>query len=125
LIKPEFLRFLSVGLANTAFSYSLYYLFNFFLTYKISYTLSYIAGIIFSYWLNNTWVFKTRMNWKTFFQFPLVYLLQYLMGIGCLHILVEKLGVSALLALPIVIVLTIPATFVLSRFLLKHQQTRI
>lgn len=119
LLKKEFGRFLVVGCANTAFAYSLYFLLNTRLHYQLAYALAYVAGIFFSYWLNTRWVFKTAMNWKSFFAFPLVYVFQYLMNAVLLHLLVETLGVSEWLSPFLVIIASIPVTFALSRLVIK------
>jgi len=119
LLKSEFGRFLVVGGINTAFSYGLYFLFNLGLHYQMAYGLPFVGSVLFSYWLNNRWVFRTEMNWKTFFSYPLVYVFQYAFGAVLLHVLVEMLGMSEWWAPLVVIVLSVPITFVLSRFILK------
>jgi len=119
LLKSEFGRFLVVGGINTAFSYGLYFLFNLGLHYQMAYGLAFVGSVLFSYWLNNRWVFRTEMNWKTFFSYPLVYVFQYAFGAVLLHVLVEMLGMSEWWAPLVVIVLSVPITFVLSRFILK------
>lgn len=119
MVKHEFSRFLLVGLTNTAFSYSLYLLLDLFLPYKIAWSAAYVAGIMFSYYLNARWVFRSAMDWKSFLAFPMVYLVQYGIGILCLHVLVEQLFIPEKVAPLIVIVLTIPVTFILSRFIVK------
>lgn len=122
-LKKEFGRFLIVGCANTAFAYSLYFLFNIWLYYQLAYALAYLAGIFFSYWLNTRWVFKTAMNWKSFFSFPLVYVFQYSMNAVLLHVLVEMLDLSEWLSPFLVIIVSIPVTFVLSRYVIKPVAT--
>lgn len=119
MISREFLRFLAVGLANTAFSYGLYLLLDLWLPYKIAYSIAYVCGIIFSYFLNARWVFKTVVSLKTFFAFPLVYVVQYVLSMLGLHLLVELFSVPEKLAPIIVIVLTIPVTFLVSRVIVK------
>jgi len=119
LLKHEFGRFLIVGCLNTAFAYSLYFIFNLWLHYQPAYALAYLMGIFFSYWLNTRWVFRTAMNWKSFFSFPLVYVFQYSMNAVLLHVLVEMFDLSEWLSPFLVIVVSIPVTFALSRFVIK------
>lgn len=119
LLQKEFGRFLVVGCLNTAFAYSLYFLFNLFMHYQAAYALAYIAGIFFSYWLNTRWVFKTAMTWKSFFAFPLVYVFQYGVNAILLHVLVETFHLSEWLSPFLVIIVSIPVTFALSRFVIK------
>lgn len=121
LTRREFGKFLLVGLANTAVSYLVYLGLNLFLSYTLAYTLGYLAGFILSYFLNSLWVFKTEPSWKTFLSYPLVYAAQFLINLVCLRLLVEKFSLSETVAPLVVIVLSIPITFVLSRFFLRRQ----
>ena len=118
-LKREFGRFLMVGGINTAFSYGLYFLFNLAFHYQMAYGLMYVGSVLFSYWLNNRWVFRTPMNWKTFLSFPLVYVFQYGFGAALLHLLVEMLGMSEWWSPLLVIIISVPVTFVMSRLILK------
>lgn len=124
LLKHEFGRFLVVGCLNTAFAYGLYFLFNQFMHYQLAYALAYVMGIFFSYWLNTRWVFKTAMNWKSFFSFPLVYVFQYGMNAILLHVLVEMFGLSEWLSPFLVIIVSIPVTFTLSKFVIRPHPSR-
>jgi putative flippase GtrA len=123
LIKHEFVRFLCVGIANTSFSYTLYILFNLVMPYTVAYTLSYILGVVFSYWLNSKWVFRVQMSFKTFVKFPLVYVAQYAINVVSLRLLVEQVGLSKIVAPFLVIVISIPITFLLGRTVMKPRQT--
>ena len=118
-LKGEFGRFLVVGGINTAFSYVLYFLFNLAFHYQVAYALAYMGSVLFSYWLNSRWVFRTAMNWKTFLSFPLVYIFQYSFGALLLHVLVGLLGMSEWWSPLLVIILSVPVTFLMSRFILK------
>jgi putative flippase GtrA len=119
LPQREFGRFLVVGGINTVFSYGLYFIFNLAVHYQLAYGLAFAGSILFSYWLNNRWVFRTAMHWRTFLSFPLVYLFQYGFGAALLYVLVEMLGLSDWWSPLVVIVLSMPVTFVMSRYILK------
>jgi putative flippase GtrA len=86
--------------------------------YFAAYTLSYCAGIILSYFLNVHFVFRTRPSLAGFLKFPFVYLIQYGLGALALWLLVGA-GLDPRLAMAGVIVITIPVTFLASRFILK------
>lgn len=120
-LKEEFGRFLVAGAINTALSFSLYLIFNLFFHYQLAYWLAFFLGILFSFWVNSRWVFRAAMNWKTFLAFPLVYLFQYFFGAVLLHILVEILGISEWTSPIVVIVCSVPVTFLMSRFVLKRK----
>ncbi len=119
LLGREFGRFLVVGGINTTFSCLLYFLLNFLFHYQLAYGLAFGASVLFSYWLNSRWVFRTAMNWKTLLSFPLVYVFQCIFGAALLYVLVELLGMSEWWSPLLVIALSVPITFFMSRFVLK------
>jgi len=118
-MRSEFTRFLLVGATNTVFSYLLYLLLLKFLPYIAAYTLSYCAGIVLSYFLNVLFVFKKNVSIASFLKFPVVYAIQYSLGALVLWLLVS-LGINPTWAMIGVLIVTIPVTFVASRFILKR-----
>jgi putative flippase GtrA len=122
LAHSEFARFLVAGLANTSLTYLLYLSINLLVQYTIAYTISYCIGIVFSYWLNSYWVFHQRWSWCKLLQYPAIYIVQYIAGLIILYIIVKFFYLSEWIAPLIVIILTVPLTFVLSRFLLKSNK---
>ena len=119
IIKSEFLKFIFFGGVNTALSYVIYVILILFLVYPAAYTLAYISGIFVSYYLNSRFVFKREFSLIKAFQYPLVYLVQYLLGVSLLSVLIEIFSLNKYIAPALVIVLTIPATFHLSKFIIK------
>jgi putative flippase GtrA len=120
--STEFIRFVFVGAFNSFLTYVFYVLLLLFLPYMISYTVSYLMGIFLSYYLNSTFVFKKPIQLKKALEFPLVYLAQYLLGALLLFFLVDILAVNRLIAPILIIILTLPVTFLLSRFIVKGRQ---
>ncbi len=118
MMRAEFARFLIVGATNTAFSYVLFVLLYAVMHYQVAYALAYCAGIVLSYFLNVHFVFRTQRSLASFLKFPLVYLVQYGLGALVLWLLVRT-GLDPRLAMAGVIVVTIPVTFLASRFVLK------
>ena len=118
-INSEFLRYVIVGGTNTAITYAIYLLLLFMLPYSAAYTIAYLSGIPIAYTLNSRFVFHKPLHWKKAFQFPLVYVVQYLAGIVLLFLWVEVLRVSDVIAPLLVIACTVPVTFVLSRLIIK------
>lgn len=116
----DMIKFVIGGGINTAFTYCLYFGLQIILPYQVAYALAFATGIVFSYWFNATIVFKIPIRWKGFFVFPLVYLVQYLLSAVLLSVFVERLGIPQSVAPLVVIVLTIPITFGLTRWFLRR-----
>jgi putative flippase GtrA len=111
------------GGINTAFTYGLYLLLNLYFSYRFAFTASYIIGIVFAYFFNSLVVFKSGLSLKKFLQFPLVYVVQYLLSIGLLEVLVQGLNVNTTIAPIFVLVIVTPVTYLLSRWILKGNST--
>lgn len=120
-MKHEFLRFLLTGSANTAASWVVYLFFNLFLPYTAAYTVSYVFGMVFTYYMNTRWVFKVPMKWSTFMQFPVIFAMRYCLDVGVLFTLVNYFGCPETFAPLMTIALTMPVGFLLSRLVLKHK----
>lgn len=121
----KFVKFIAVGLGGTILSYFCYLLLLEFLTYQQSYFISYALGIVYSYIFNSRYVFKSGLSIKKFLIFPSVYILQYLCSALGLFWLVDKLYLNASYAPIVVSVVTIPITFVVSKFVLERTETRV
>jgi len=119
LWEREFVRYVCIGVVNTAVGQLGYLLLNLFIPYLAAYWLTYVAGIVLSYVLNARCVFRQPLAWRKLLQFPLVYLVQLAISSVAVVFLVEQLRVSESLAPLIVIALTVPLTFILSRSILK------
>ena len=122
-LSSSFLRFLAVGAANTAIGYALYLAAAQVMDYRWAYTTSYVLGIGSSYVLNSLFVFREPLSWRRLAAFPLVYLLQYLAGLGLLWLFVSRLGVPAEYGPLLVVPLTIPLTFLASRLVLTYRKS--
>jgi len=115
----EALRFLLAGAFNTAATYVLYLLALQVVPYRVAYTGAYAVGIVLGYAINTVFVFRAPWRWKRMLAYPLVYVLQYGVGMVCLTLLVERRWVSAEIAPLVVVVITLPLTFLASRYLIK------
>jgi putative flippase GtrA len=116
----HWIKFLIGGGINTAFTYGLYFGLQVIMPYQVAFALAFAIGIVFSYFFNAIIVFKLRISLKSFFAFPLVYVLQYLLSAVLLSFFVERLGIPQSIAPAAVIVLTIPITFGMTRWLLRR-----
>jgi putative flippase GtrA len=121
-INREFSRFIFWGGVNTLCGYLVYALLLLFLQYLVAYTITYALGILVSYYLNSRFVFRREVGWRKAVQYPLVYLVQYLLGTGSLYLLVRVLRVNKLLAPVIVILLTVPLTYLMGRRIIRGRR---
>ena len=121
--RPEFYRFLLIGGANTVFSYIVYAIFLIVLPYQIAYTIAYALGIILSYYMNSKFTFKAKLQFSKAIQYPLVYVLQYILSLGLIYILVEILHAHQLLATAIAILAVIPISYIMTRLIIKGRRS--
>lgn len=113
----SFFRFLLSGGINTAFTYAIYLILLHFLNYKVSYSIAYISGVILSFILNRFFVFATHKGIKSIVLYPFVYVFQYCFGLFIVWLWVSVLKLAPEIAPIVSIILTIPLTFILSRFI--------
>ncbi|WP_171056397.1 GtrA family protein [Paenibacillus sinopodophylli] len=121
MLKKEVLRFVAMGLANTLITYGSYLAFLLLFSYNVSYLLSYVLGIVVSFILNSKIVFNTKMTTMKFIQYPLVYAAQFLLGFGLINVIVTLMGISEKIAPLIVTIVSLPITFVISKFILTDR----
>jgi putative flippase GtrA len=117
-LKKAFPRFLVSGAANTALTYAAYLLLVRLLPYIWAYSIVYVAGIVLAYVVQTKYVFEVRSSWRSFMKFPLIYLVQYVVGATGMRFLVESGLLSKEAALLAVLCTTVPLGFVLSRYVL-------
>lgn len=120
LVDNDKLRFLIAGGSTTAASYALYLgLLALDLRAMPAYVVSYLAGIAWSYAINVLWVFRSRPHWRSFIRYPLVYVMQAAASI-LLFPLLLKLGVARWAAPLVVTVVMLPATYLISRAIVRR-----
>ncbi len=117
--RHEAARYLVAGGVNTAVTYLLLLAALRVLEYRVAYTVVYVAGIAFAYWLQSRYVFGAPLRWRTGLAFPLVYVVQYAAGLAVLWLLVGRFGVPEAWAALAAIAVNVPVGFVLSRALLR------
>jgi putative flippase GtrA len=115
-------RFLAVGALNTGLSYLVYLALLKWVSYRWAYSLSYAAGIVLSFVLNSLFVFRVPLRWRRLLPYPSVYLVQYLLGLGVVHVGVELLEWDERLMPVAVLVVTVPVSFVLTRWVLRGKE---
>lgn len=106
------------GVINTLISYVTYVTLLLYFPYSLSYTVAYTLGIFISYLLNTYLTFKTKVSIKKATMYPLVYLLQYLVGIVAIHFFVKIMNAPERFAIILVVLITFPVGFLLSKKIL-------
>ncbi len=117
-LKNRFLKFIGAGVINTIASYLLYVIVVLFLSYQVSYAISFVFGIILSFILNTKYVFEVKQTLKKFVLFPFVYLVQYLLGAFMMNYIIEIIEVNKFLAPLVVTVCLLPVSYLLSKKIL-------
>ena len=117
----DFLRFVVVGILNSALTYALYVLLNMVLAYQVAYAISFSAGIFFSAQLNSKFTFKTKLNTWKLARFCFIYFLNFCVGLGLLSILVDYLQWSDVTAPVLVLLATTPIGFLGSKYVLVQK----
>jgi len=116
-VKSQIFLFMLMGTLSTLVMLGLYMLLNMIVQYQIAYFLSYVVTVIVSYFLNTLFVFKKPISLRTFLQFPIVYIVQYIISALMLEVMVH-IGFSVTYAPVLIIILLLPLTFFLSRLVL-------
>ena len=106
---PRVVRFLTVGLINTGFSYLIYAIGLFVgLPFTFANLIACLIGIFFSFRTQGAWVFKDAHDPK-FLRFVLVWISIYLVNIGLIALILD-FGLDAYwagaIALPFIVVLS-------------------
>ena len=123
LPRSDAARFLVAGGVNTLASYLLYAVLLLVLPYLAAYTVAYVAGIGSGYVLNARYVFRQPLSLRRFLTYPLVYVLQYGLGSAVLWTCVRALGLDQRIAFVAATCLSVPVTFVATRWLLVRPTT--
>ena len=115
----ELAAFVFFGAVRTVLGYGIYLLLVLFIAYPAAYTVSYVSGVFISYYLNARFVFREKLRLSKAMQFPIVYLAQYLIGLGLLYLLIEVAHLSKFFAPILIVIITVPCTYLLSRYVIK------
>lgn len=110
------LRFLLSGGLNTAVTYLIYLGLLRRAGYQLSYAIAFVCGIAISYVMGRVFVFKSHQGYRSALMLPLVYLIQYLAGAAVVWMWVDLLYQRPSLAPAISIAITLPITYLLSKF---------
>jgi len=121
ILSFRFNRFLLVGSVNTAVTYIIYIIGTFIFNYLTAYTISYLLGIVISYYLNSSYVFNSSVSINKSILFFGVYFIQYIIGLVLLYWLVDLLLVNKALAPWGVMFVNVPLTYFLTKTVLQEK----
>ncbi|MBA8778366.1 GtrA family protein [Staphylococcus schleiferi subsp. coagulans] len=119
----EIFRFVLVGGINTLNYYVVYLiLLNLLhIHYLISHIVGFIVAFVISYYLNCYFVYKVKPTLKKFLAFPLTQVVNMGTQTLLIFIFVRYLGFNESIAPFIGLIVTIPITYVLSKYILKDR----
>jgi putative flippase GtrA len=118
LLKNKFVRFLGTGALNTFISYCLYLIVLVFVSYKIAYSISFVTGIVISYFLNSRIVFRSALRFDKFFKAIAIYLSIYLFNLFLIELFVSFLLVPVHFAPLLALTVSLPFSYSLNRRLM-------
>ncbi|MEU9287178.1 GtrA family protein [Streptomyces sp. NPDC048275] len=111
----QFLRFVVVGVFNTAVYYGLYLALLVLLPYLAAHLLAFTGATLISFFLNARFTYRTRPTWGKFLRFPLATLTNLVVSTVALHVLVEVCHSGSRTAALLASVAAVPFTFLASR----------
>ncbi|WHS45063.1 flippase GtxA [Staphylococcus aureus] len=117
----EILKFIIVGGINTLNYYVVYLLLLKLLhiEYMISHITGFLVAFVISYYLNCYFVYRVKPTWRKFISFPITQIVNVSLQTVLLYVFVSWLNLPAEIAPFSGLVITIPITFVLSKWILK------
>ncbi len=117
----EILKFIVVGGINTLNYYVVYLLLLKLLhiEYMISHITGFLVAFVISYYLNCYFVYRVKPTWRKFISFPITQIVNVSLQTVLLYVFVSWLNLPAEIAPFAGLVITIPITFVLSKWILK------
>lgn len=114
-------RFLASGGFNTLVTYLAYLVLLRWFSYQISYTLAFASGVALAYGLNRYYVFRRPGNRFGPAWIALIYLAQFLLGLGVVWTWVAWLGGPAWIAPLVAVAVSLPLTYLLSAAVFQPQ----
>ncbi len=114
----QFFKFGIVGVINTINNYLVYrFCLYIKINYVISTTIAFIVSSIIGYILQKKFVFDSKVKKKTsLVKFYIVYISSYFISLGLTILFVEYFKISDKYAPLLVLFVTVPYNFILSRF---------
>lgn len=123
-MQNKFLRFLASGVVNTLASYALYFVLLKIINYQLAYSLAYIAGIGFSYFMQRYYVFNASGGAMGPVLIILIYFIQYALGFILVSLWVKYFNFPVIFAPLFSIAVSVPITYALSRNVFRYKKIK-
>ncbi len=114
--RDQFVRYLVAGAFNTGLTWLMFVALSQRLNYLLAYGIVFVIGVVFSFFLQSLWVFRSKLEWAALFRFKAAYLVNLAVGLLLLKLLVSNAPLSPAIAAIVVVAVQVPLGFVLSRF---------
>ncbi|MGR5485306.1 GtrA family protein [Vibrio alfacsensis] len=115
-------KFGSVGILNTVFSYLLFCVLIYLdVFYLVASTLSFLAGTLFSYLMNSKYTFLAYANARSFVKFLVIMLASLVVSLLLLYVFKNLVGVHALIAQVLVVLVRFPIVYLLMKHVVFNQ----
>lgn len=115
----EFAKFVVIRGICAALSYVAYLVALAWFSYKVAYVASYVFGIGIAYYTSAVLVFREPLSRKSALLFPLVYVIQFILGYYLIKFAVETIHIPEWLGLAFSVAITLPLTFLMSRWVVR------
>lgn len=119
-IDKRILRFLISGGFNSGVTYLLYLALSNIMHYQWAYLIAYVTGIVLAYVMNLRFVFKAKTSLKKAMSYPIIYIIQYLLGAGLMYLILSVIGLPNVIAPLLVIILLLPVSYWMNKKVLAN-----
>lgn len=118
----KIVKFGSVGVLNTVFSYLLFCVLIYLdVFYLVASMLSYLSGTLLSYLMNSKYTFSVYANIRSFVTFMVIMLVSLLISLLLLYVFKNVVGVHVLIAQVLVVLVRFPIVYLLMKHVVFHQ----
>jgi putative flippase GtrA len=118
----QFIKFSIVGVLNTGIALGIYYIFIW-IDYSITMAMlgqvvGWIFGVLNAFVLNRLFVFKESKElwWKVLIKLYLAYAMSLGITLALTFLLIEIIGISAIITPLLILIVTVPFNFLMSKY---------
>jgi putative flippase GtrA len=122
----QFIKFSIVGVLNTAIALGIYYIFiwiNYSITMAmLGQAVGWVFGVLNAFILNRLFVFKESKElwWKVLIKLYLAYAMSLGITLALTFVLIEIIGISAVITPLLILIVTVPFNFLMSKYWSFH-----